>query len=83
MRLIRVGHVLWAIYKRSCGKTPQVNESKALLAALESVWECKRELRVEMKAQHRAKVRIHNGRFAHNHYFLGRLNAAQSAVTIQ
>ena len=66
LTLIRAGQHLWAWWKRSCGKNRQVSESEALYAALETVWNCKRELRAEMKAQHKAlasQVRS-SGRFA-------------------
>jgi hypothetical protein len=51
--LIRAGHYLWDKYKRSCGKSENVSERQALYAALETVWEAKRQLRAELKA-HRA-----------------------------
>lgn len=51
LTLIRVGHYLWAMYKRSCGISGNVSERQALYAALETVWERKRELRAELSAQ--------------------------------
>jgi hypothetical protein len=46
LTLIRVGQYLWAMYKRSC---------RMLYAALETVWERKRELRAELRTQRAAR----------------------------
>jgi hypothetical protein len=63
LRLIRVGHVLWAMYKRSCGKSGYVSERQALWAALQQVWDCKRKLREEVKAERAAKGDLLRERF--------------------
>jgi len=64
MTLIRVGHHLWAQYKKSRGKSPQTGLESALYAAIEDVWRCKRELRAELEAGRVAKIRTESGRFA-------------------
>jgi hypothetical protein len=60
LTLIRVGHYLWARYKRSCGISGYVSERQALYTALETVWERKVELRAELKAQRAGKMRMEN-----------------------
>jgi len=66
LRLIRVGHHLWARYKRERGKSPQTGQESGLHAAIEDVWRCKRELRAELEARRVAKMRTENGRFVVN-----------------
>ena len=61
--LIRVGHHLWAQYKKSRGKTPQTGLESAFYAAIEDVWRCKRELRAEIEAGRVTKIRTESGRF--------------------
>jgi hypothetical protein len=64
LTLIRVGQHLWAMYKRSCGISGYVSERQALYAALETVWERKRELREELKAARTARAAELRERFA-------------------
>jgi len=63
LKLIRVGHHLWAIYKKECGKSGNVSERRALWEALKQVWERKRELREELRAERQAKAALLRGRF--------------------
>jgi hypothetical protein len=64
LRLIRVGHVLWAMHKKECGKSENASERRALQAALDQVWDIKRELREELKAQREARAALLRERFA-------------------
>lgn len=61
--LIRTGQHLWANYKRECGKTRNVSERQALYAALEQVWERKRELRTELRMRRADRAALLRQRF--------------------
>jgi hypothetical protein len=50
LKLIRVGHALWAMYRKARKSQPP-SEIEPILAALEQVWELKRQLRSELKAE--------------------------------
>jgi hypothetical protein len=50
-KLILIGHYLWNLYKRTA-----VAENDSLDAALQTVWQAKREYRVELKAQRKASA---------------------------
>jgi hypothetical protein len=50
-KLIRIGHQLWGLYKQVTGA-----EKDALDAALETVWQAKREYRVQLKARRKASA---------------------------
>ena len=63
LRLIRVGHWLWAQYKNAL-KAGTVVESVPLLAACETVWEAKRVLRAELQAERSAKWEQSKAAFA-------------------
>ena len=58
LKLLRVGHYLWAVHKKECGKSGNVSERQALWEALEQVRECKRELREELRAVRQAKAAL-------------------------
>jgi len=49
--LISIGHYLWKLYKGATGA-----EKDSLDAALETVWQAKREYRVELKAKRKASA---------------------------
>ena len=53
LKLVRVGHFLW-LDRRKALKSGTVDDYRAIEAALETVWQLKRELRQELKAS-RAK----------------------------
>lgn len=60
--LIRIGHHLWALSKRAR------YADSALSAALETVWNAKRELRAELREKHRqsreeSKIRLSKTHF--------------------
>ena len=62
LKLIRVGHYLWALYKKECGKSGNVEQERALYEALQTVWTLKAALRQDLKAERAAKaekVRLH------------------------
>ncbi len=48
LKLIRVGHALWAMYRKA-RKSGMVSEIEPILEALETVWELKRQLRAELR----------------------------------
>ena len=50
LKVIRVGHYMWARYKESL-KSETANQSGALYSALEQVWAIKKELRASLKAE--------------------------------
>ena len=50
-KLIRIGHYLWRLYKRIA-----VGEKDSLDAALETLWQAKREYRVELKVRRKASA---------------------------
>ena len=50
-KLIRIGHYLWLFYKRAAG-----TEKDSLDAALKTVWQAKREYRVELSARRKASA---------------------------
>jgi hypothetical protein len=61
LKLIRVGHYLWKLYKVARNGI-DVGESEALSQALETVWAVKRKLRIELaakRAERSAAVREH------------------------
>ena len=60
LKLIRVGHAIWGIYKKERGKSGTVSEERALQSALQEVWDLKKALRTELaleKEARNAKVR--------------------------
>lgn len=62
LKLIRVGHAIWALYKRerrSPGSTGV--EESVLLKACETVWALKKELRLELKAERAASFKAWRG----------------------
>jgi hypothetical protein len=63
LKLLRVGHYLWAIYKKECGKSGNVNQQRALETALRQVWDLKKELRQELKAERAARAVLVRERF--------------------
>jgi hypothetical protein len=57
LKLIRVGHALWAEWKRDRGaKWGSVGEGGALYAALETIWRLKREYRAELAEERRQRA---------------------------
>ena len=48
-KLIRIGHYLWKLYQ-------QANKEAGLEAALEAVWQVKREYRAELKTRREASA---------------------------
>ena len=63
LKLIRVGHALWAIYKKERRKSGNVSEERALEAALHQVWDLKKEVRRDIAAERRAKFALVRDRF--------------------
>ena len=63
MKLIRVGHYLWSLYKNERGKSEPLNQEQALYAALEIVWSLKKQLREELVVERAAKAAITARRF--------------------
>ena len=63
LKLIRVGHCLWALYKKECGKSGNVEQEQRLYEALQTVWRLKVELRKDLKAERAAKSEIMRERF--------------------
>ena len=63
LKLLRVGHYLWAIYKKERGKSGNVSEQRALETALRQVWDLKKELRQELKAERAARAELVRERF--------------------
>jgi hypothetical protein len=73
LKLIRVGHYLWALYKREQrrgsvyqkerGKFDSLREQKALETALQTVWDLKKTLRQELKVERAAQSLITRERF--------------------
>ena len=59
LKLIRVGHYLWSLYKKECGKSGYVRESGPTWDALQTVWSLKRILRQELKIERAAKSEIY------------------------
>ena len=58
LKLIRVGHAIWALYKQERAKKGSTGiEERALLEACEAVWELKRQLRLELKAERAASFK--------------------------
>ena len=50
LKLIRVGHALWGMYKRDRATLGiPLSERQALYAACETVWRLKREYRAELR----------------------------------
>jgi hypothetical protein len=63
LKLIRVGHYLWSLYKKECGKSDPLREQKALETALQTVWGLKKMLRQELKVERAAQSLITRERF--------------------
>jgi len=63
LKLIRVGHYLWAMHKKERGKSGNVSERQALWETLQQVWERKRELREELRAERQVKAALLRERF--------------------
>ena len=63
LKLIRVGHYLWALYKKECGKSGNVEQERALYEALQTVWNLKVELRKDLKAERAVKAAAMRERF--------------------
>lgn len=52
MKLIRVGHAIWALYKQERAKKGCTGiQESVLLEACETVWQLKRQLRAELKVE--------------------------------
>jgi hypothetical protein len=63
LKLIRVGHYLWALHKEERGKSEPLRESGPIWEALRTVWSLKVELRKELKAERAAQSLITRERF--------------------
>jgi hypothetical protein len=58
LKLIRVGHAIWALYKRERLKKGSTGvEESVLLEACETVWELKKQLRVQLKVERAASFK--------------------------
>jgi predicted metal-dependent hydrolase len=64
LKLIRVGHYLWALYKRSARKSEPLGERMALEQALEAVWNIKREYRQQLALKRAESNAVVRERFA-------------------
>ena len=62
IRLVRVGHALWAMMKRDRAKNGgRLPQSEPIYEALETVWRLKREYRAELAASRQAEgARLRN-----------------------
>jgi hypothetical protein len=63
LKLLRIGHYLWAIYKKECGKSGNVSQQQALETALRQVWDLKKKIRQELKAERAARAELLRERF--------------------
>jgi hypothetical protein len=63
LKLIRVGHYLWALGKKECGKSQPLRESGPIWDALQTVWNLKVELRKALKVERAALSLIARERF--------------------
>jgi len=61
--LIHVGHFVW-LEMLKARKSKDVHQEMALYEAVESVWEAKRQLRAEMKAERAGKTKELDAYFA-------------------
>jgi hypothetical protein len=64
LRLIRVGHYLWALRKRESLKSRPLSEERASWDGLQAVWGAKRTLRREISAERAIQAKIVRERFA-------------------
>jgi len=62
LKLIRVGHALWAMFQKA-RKSEPLSEIKALEEALVTVWELKRQYRQELAAKRVERNRAVRERF--------------------
>jgi hypothetical protein len=63
LKLIRVGHYLWSLYKKERGKSDPLRESGPISDALQTVWGLKKTLRQELKIERAARSEITRERF--------------------
>jgi hypothetical protein len=63
LKLIKVGHYLWALHKKECGKSEPLRESGPIWDALQTVWDLKKTLRQELKIERAAQSLITRERF--------------------
>jgi hypothetical protein len=64
LKLIRVGHYLWSIFKKERGKPDSVNERMALEAALQAVWDAKKALRQDIAVERAVESEASKAAFA-------------------
>jgi hypothetical protein len=62
LKLIRVGHALWAMFRKA-RKSEPLSEIKPLEEALKTVWELKRQYRQELAAKRIERNRAVRERF--------------------
>lgn len=62
LKLIRVGHCLWAML-RKCRKSRMLHEERPLLEAIETIIRLKREYRAELKIKRAAESAAMRERF--------------------
>jgi hypothetical protein len=59
LKLIRVGHAIWALHIRERAKKGSTGpQEQALLAACETVWGLKKQLRAELRLERKAKFAV-------------------------
>jgi len=63
LKLIRVGHYLWALHKKERGKSEPLRQSGPVWEALQTVWGLKKILRQELTAERAAQSEITRERF--------------------
>lgn len=64
LKLIRIGHALWALLRRERRQNGvHVSEERALYAAIETIVRLKREKRAELKAERAARSQEVRERF--------------------
>ena len=63
LKLVRVGHYLWSLYKRECGKSDPLREYGPIWDALQTVWNLKKTLRQELKVERAIKSQLCAERF--------------------
>jgi hypothetical protein len=65
LKLIRVGHALWAVLKRDRARNGgYLSQSDPLWEALATVWKLKKEYRVELAARRQAESAELRAKFA-------------------
>lgn len=57
LKLIRIGHAVWALYKGERALNGTYQEQEALLCACAEVWAIKKQFRLELAAERKASFK--------------------------